>query len=58
MGQVLDGTGTMTIVDTIEKTARAIVASADCAIGRDAAQLVLSGFEGFRDHYVNHVKHH
>ena len=58
MGQVLDGTGTMTTVDTIEKTARAIVASADCAIGRDAAQLVLSGFEGFRDDYVNHVKHH
>ena len=32
--------------------------SADCAIGRDAAQLVLSGFEGFRDDYVNHVQHH
>ena len=58
MGQVLDGTGTMLTIDTIEKTARAIVASADCAIGRDAAQLVLSGFEGFRDDYVNHVKHH
>ena len=58
MGQVLDGTGTMLTIDTIEKTARAIVASADCAIGRDAAQLVLSGFEGFRDDYVNHVQHH
>ena len=58
MGQVLDGTGTMMTIDTIERTARAIVASADCAIGRDAAQLVLSGFEGFRDDYVNHVKHH
>ena len=52
MGQVLDGTGTMLTIDTIEKTARAIVASADCAIGRDAAQLVLSGFEGFRDDYA------
>ena len=49
MGQILDGTGSMLTIDTIEKTARAIVASADCAIGRDAAQLVLSGFEGFRD---------
>ena len=58
MGQVLDGTGTMLTIDTIEKTARAIAASADCAIGRDAAQLVLRGFEGFRDDYVNHVKHH
>ena len=43
MGQVLDGTGTMLTIDTIEKTARAIVASADCAIGRDAARLVLDG---------------
>lgn len=58
MGQVLDGTGSMLTIDTIEKTARAIVASADCAIGRDAAQLVLSGFEGFRDDYVNHVRNH
>mgnify|MGYP005773593795 CR=1 FL=1 len=58
MGQILDGTGSMLTIDTIEKTARAIVASADCAIGRDAAQLVLSGFEGFRDDYVNHVRNH
>ena len=58
MGQILDGTGSMLTIDTIEKSARAIVASADCAIGRDAAQLVLSGFEGFRDDYVNHVRNH
>ena len=58
MGEVLDGTGTTQTIETIEKTARVIIASADCAIGRDAAQLVMSGFEGFYDDYVNHVQHH
>ena len=41
-----------------EKTARSIVDTADCAIGRDAARLVVDGLEGFRDDYVNHVQHH
>ena len=34
-----------------EKTARSIVDTADCAIGRDAARLVVDGLEGFRDDY-------
>ena len=58
IGQVLDGTGTMETIDIIEKTARTIVNTADCAIGRDAARLVVDGLEGFRDDYEEHVKHH
>ena len=58
MAQVLDGTGTMETIDIIEKTARTIVNTADCAIGRDAARLVVDGLEGFRDDYEEHVKHH
>ena len=58
MAQVLDGTGTMETIDIIEKTARTIVNTADCAIGREAARLVVDGLEGFRDDYEEHVKHH
>ncbi len=55
---VLDGTGTMATIAIIEKTARSILNTADCAIGRDAARLVLDGLEGFRDDYEEHVRHH
>ncbi|MBQ3532595.1 MAG: FAD-dependent oxidoreductase [Oscillospiraceae bacterium] len=56
--QVLDGKATMATLDIIEKTARTIVNTADCAIGRDAARLVVDGLEGFRDDYEEHIKHH
>ena len=55
---VLDGKGTMETIAYIEKTARGIYNTADCAIGRDAARLVLDGLEGFRDDYEEHVKNH
>ena len=58
IAQVLDGTGTEETVTIIEKTARSILNTADCAIGRDAARLVLDGMEGFRDDYEEHVHHH
>ena len=47
--QVVDGTATMETLAIIEKTARSIVNTADCAIGRDAARLVVDGLEGFRE---------
>ena len=53
--QVLSGTATMNTLVTIEKTARTIVNTADCAIGRDAARLVVDGLEGFRDEYEEHI---
>ena len=57
INQVLDGEATMETIAIIEKTARSIVTTADCAIGRDAARLVVEGLEGFRDDYEEHVKH-
>lgn len=57
VNQVLDGEATMETIAIIEKTARSIVNTADCAIGRDAARLVVEGLEGFRDDYEEHVKH-
>ena len=56
--QVVDGTATMETLAIIEKTARSTVNTADCAIGRDAARLVVDGLEGFRDDYVEHICHH
>ena len=56
--QVLDGTATMETLTIIEKTARSIENTADCAIGRGAAHLVLEGLAGFRDDYEEHIKHH
>lgn len=56
---VLDGeTDDITILDRIESLARIIADTADCAIGIDAATLVLTGIKGFRDDYEEHVRHH
>ena len=55
---VLDGEATMETIDLIERTARVIKNSADCAIGREAAKMVLRGVIGFRDDYISHIKNH
>ena len=49
MDDVLDGNATMEHIDIIEKTARVIKNTADCAIGYEAANMVLKGVVGFRD---------
>lgn len=41
----------------IERTARVVAASADCAIGWEAANMVLAGVNGFRDDYLEHIEH-
>ena len=56
--QVLNGDATMETLSIIERTARVIYNSADCAIGRDAARLVRDGLAGFRDDYEEHILHH
>ena len=55
MEDVLDGEGTLETIDMIEKTARSIFYSADCAIGYEAARMVLKGIHGFRDDFEEHV---
>lgn len=52
---VLDGTATLETLDLIEKTAENISNSADCAIGIEAAEMVLKGIRGFRDDYEEHI---
>lgn len=57
MDSILDGTGTMETLDLLEKTARGIYFSADCAIGFEAARMILKGLYGFREDYESHVRH-
>ncbi len=55
--QVLDGTATMDTLALIEETANNITDSADCAIGFEAAHMVLAGLQGIRDDYIHHIEH-
>lgn len=52
---VLDGKATLETIDLIEKTAKTIYYTADCAIGYEAANMVLKGIDGFRDDYEEHI---
>ena len=55
---VLDGRASLDTIDLIEKTAQNISWSADCAIGYEAAEMVLKGVRGFRDDYEEHILLH
>ena len=54
--RVLDGAGSAADVDLIRETAQAIYDSADCAIGFEAAKMVLDGLAAFGDDYTSHVE--
>lgn len=56
--EVLDGDPPPEILKRIEATATVIADTADCAIGIDAAKLVLMGLKGFREDYEEHIFHH
>lgn len=45
----------MESLELIEKTVMAIRDSADCAIGTEAANMVLRGLNGFREDYEEHI---
>ena len=57
MESVLDGTAELETLDLIAKTAESIFVSADCAIGQEAARMVIKGVKGFRDDYEEHILH-
>ncbi|MBR5701685.1 MAG: FAD-dependent oxidoreductase, partial [Oscillospiraceae bacterium] len=57
MEQVLDGTAELETLDLIARTAESIFVSADCAIGQEAARMVIKGVKGFRDDYEEHILH-
>lgn len=55
LDQLLNGQGSQADLDIILRTAQSIVDSADCAIGFEAAQMVLDGYVAFQDDYLAHV---
>ena len=54
---VLDGRADLKTLDLIEETANHITDSADCAIGYEAAHMVLAGLRGFKEDYLHHIEH-
>ena len=54
--RVLDDAGSAADIDLIRETAQAIYDSADCAIGFEAARMVLDGLAAFGDDYRSHVE--
>ena len=53
--EILDGEADLKTIDIISQTAKNIVDSADCAIGIEAADMVLRGTLAFRDDYISHA---
>ena len=54
---VLNGDATMETLDLIEETSKSIMETADCAIGYEAAHMVLAGLRGFKEDYLHHIEH-
>lgn len=56
MEEVLNGKATLSTLTLMEKTANSIQVTADCAIGYEAARMVLTGIDGFREDYISHIQ--
>lgn len=54
--EVLDGVGTTETVELIATTAQGILDSADCAIGHEAARMVLKSLRSFEEDYRSHAE--
>lgn len=57
MDSVLDGSANMETLQTIESISESICASSDCAIGFEAANMVLKSIRGFREDFIEHIKY-
>ncbi|MEL3908955.1 MAG: NAD(P)-binding protein [Treponemataceae bacterium] len=54
--KILDGEAQMRDLTMLINTAKAIRYSADCAIGTEAAEMVLRSLDAFEDKYIDHIK--
>lgn len=54
---VLENKADLKTLEMIETTANNITDSADCALGYEAAHMVLAGLDGFREDYLYHIEH-
>lgn len=58
MNRILDGEASMEELSVLERTAQAVMSSADCAIGAEAARSVLISLKGARGDFEAHIKEH
>ncbi len=56
MDDVLSGKSDSDVLELMEETALAIMDTADCAIGYEAANMVYKGLIGFREEYISHME--
>ncbi len=58
MEKILDGLADMSDLEMLERTAKTVMDSADCAIGAEAARSVLTCIDGAREDFVSHINTH
>ena len=58
MRQILDGKADQKVFDDMVALAKMIEDTADCAIGYEAANIVLRSVETFKDEYMSHINEH
>ena len=58
MRQILEGNADMDTFNNMVELAEIIQDTADCAIGYEAANIVLQSVELFRDEYMSHIQNH
>lgn len=56
LDRVLDGDADMSDLNTIKNAAHTIASTADCAIGVEAAEMVIAGLKGFEEDYIGHIE--
>lgn len=58
IADVLEGRADESTLNLIERTARTIYLSSDCAIGYEAGAMALTAIRGFRDDFEHHIREH
>lgn len=58
LNEILDGNPDKRILERLETTAKVVVDTADCAIGVNAAQLILTSLKGFKEDFLEHINNH
>ena len=58
LADVLEGRADESALNLIERTARTIYLSSDCAIGYEAGAMALTAIRGFRDDFEHHIREH
>lgn len=58
LADVLEGRADESTLNLVERTARTIYLSSDCAIGYEAGAMALTAIRGFRDDFEHHIREH